>query len=186
MRKIEMTETEAQALKVELKELEAQILHARGEHGIATREEGGLFNNSASQVIFQDIARWEAMAASIREKLHRATIIKTGSSLDELSVDIEDIVQTEITYEGEEPRKMKFQIGGTMKLSDVINVTYSSPIGKALYGKKVGEEFCLVKPAGSRVSAAKGVILGLVKATDLESSMGEIESKKPYTLEKHS
>lgn len=185
MKKIEISEIQARALKAELQELEEKIREARGEHGDAAQEEGGLFRNPASHTIAQDIIRWSREKERIKDVLSSAEIIKINKESDEMTAEVGDIVSAQMTYEGEEPEEMKFQIDGLYKISGVVNVTFASPMGKALRGKKIGEKIMLRKSQGSPTEA-DGVILGIVKAKDLETTIGEVDSKKPYTLKTHS
>ncbi len=185
MKKIEITETKVLELQKELQELEERINDAKGEHGAAAQEEGGLFRNPASHTISHDIIRWTREKEKIMDILASATIIKIDMESDERTVEVGDIVATQIAYENEEPEELRFQIDGLISIPNVINVTFASPMGKALRGKKVGEAITLRKSQGSPTEA-DGIITGIVKARDLESQMGEIEGKKPYTLNKHS
>lgn len=185
MERMEITEIQACALKAELQELEKMIMEARGEHGKAALEEGGLFRNPASHTISHDIIRWIKEKERIEEVLNNAVIIKINMESEEMIVEVGDIVLAQMTYEGEEPEKLKFQIDGPYKVEGVVNVTIASPMGKALRGKKVGEKIMLRKSLGSPTEA-DGVILGIVKAKDLEPTIGNFESKKPYVLKTHS
>ena len=185
MKIVQITEVRARALQAELQELEQKIAEAKNEHGRAAREEGGLFKNFASHTASQDIARWTADKARIEELLNRAEIVKINVESDEDTVEIGDVVKVKIAYEGEDPEELKFQIDGLRHISEVVNVTFESPMGNALRGKKVGEPFSLKRSLG-RPTEADGTILGIVKAKDLETKIGETEFKKPYTLKMHS
>lgn len=185
MEKIEMTEAEIKRLKVELEILEEQIRETRKEHTETLRDKQNLLNNSMISLLSQDIERWERRANLLREKLAHAIIVKVDKNSDEMVIDIGDIVEAKITYEGKNPMQLKLQIDGEDKIPGIMNVTFSSPIATALRGKKVGDTFTLEKSATCPTNA-EGTILGLLKAKDFKSSIGESETKKPYILQKHS
>lgn len=185
MKKIEITEAEARKIEAIIKSLESKIAQTRVEHGEVLNDRRDSYRNAVSSLLSQDMERWASRARALRAQLEHATIIKPDMNSNEMIVDIGDVVETKITYEGKEPMQLKFQIDGFNRIPTVMNVTFSSPIGTALRGKKVGESFTLEKSLGCPTNA-EGIILGLVKAKDLELSLKEVDAKKPYTLSKHS
>ncbi len=182
--KKQITEAKANALRKQLQRIEQEIKKVNKLYGEAIRDEGVLDCGSTSTSLQHELIRLGKAQQEIADILCGADILRIDRQSDKMNVQVGDIVAAQVTYEGEEPMDMRIQIDGLSEISGITNVTLASPMGRAILGKTVGENFLLRKSSGSPVNA-DGVITGIVKAKDLAPTMGEIETKNPYTL-KHS
>ena len=135
-----LTKEGVQELEAELKELIAE----RGpvaEKIKTAREFGDLSENAEYQSARQEQERLEARIAEVEHILANVEIIQKpkGDSKVQLG--------STVTLKGEGAKAKTFQVVGTVE-ADPLNgkISDESPIGKALLGKKLGEEVEIVTP----------------------------------------
>ena len=126
------------ALKAERPEVIDSIEEARAH--------GDLSENAEYHAAKERQGQIEAMIADIESKLSRATIIDPK----ELSGD-KIVFGATVTLLDDEEKPVRYQIVGETE-ADAKNgrISYNSPIGRALIGRKVGEEVEVTVPAGDR------------------------------------
>ncbi len=130
-------------LEKELKEL----IDARGEvaEAIATaRELGDLSENAEYTVAKEKQSQSEARIAEIEEILDGAQIIAADG---DGTVSIGDLVV--VSLNGKEST---FNVVGAVEADPTQNkISFESPLGSALMGKKVGDEVVFSSPSGEKV-----------------------------------
>ena len=130
-------------LEKELKEL----IDARGEvaEAIATaRELGDLSENAEYTVAKEQQSQSEARIAEIEEILDGAQIIAADG---DGTVSIGDLVV--VSLNGKEST---FNVVGAVEADPTQNkISFESPLGSALMGKKVGDEVVFSSPSGEKV-----------------------------------
>jgi transcription elongation factor GreA len=121
------------------------LIAKRGEiaDAIATaRSQGDLAENSEYQAAKDEQARHETRISEIEHILLNAEIIKAPKG------DTKVRLGATVTLKGGGNKTKQFQVVGTVE-ADPLNgkISDESPIGKALIGKKVGEEVEIKTPA---------------------------------------
>ena len=125
-----------------LKEERPQIVDAIEE----ARAHGDLSENAEYHAAKERQGQIEASIADIEDKLSRAQIIDPT----ELSGD-KIIFGATVTLLDEDEKPVKYQIvGQTEADASKGRISYNSPIGRALIGRKVDEEVEVSVPAGDR------------------------------------
>lgn len=134
-----------QKLSEELKRLKAErplIVDAIEE----ARAHGDLSENAEYHAAKERQGQVEASIADIEDKLSRAQIIDPK----ELSGD-KVVFGATVTLLDEDDKPVKYQIvGQTEADASKGRISYNSPIGRALIGRKVDEEVEVSVPAGDR------------------------------------
>ncbi|WP_084581106.1 transcription elongation factor GreA [Sphingomonas azotifigens] len=134
-----------QKLSEELKRLKAErplIVDAIEE----ARAHGDLSENAEYHAAKERQGQVEASIADIEDKLSRAQIIDPK----ELSGD-KIVFGATVTLLDEDDKPVKYQIvGQTEADASKGRISYNSPIGRALIGRKVDEEVEVSVPAGDR------------------------------------
>jgi len=134
-----------QKLNEELKRLKAErplIVDAIEE----ARAHGDLSENAEYHAAKERQGQVEATIADIEDKLSRAQIIDPK----ELSGD-KIVFGATVTLLDEDEKPVKYQIvGQTEADASKGRISYNSPIGRALIGRKVDEEVEVSVPAGDR------------------------------------
>ena len=134
-----------QKLSEELKRLKAErplIVDAIEE----ARAHGDLSENAEYHAAKERQGQVEASIADIEDKLSRAQIIDPK----ELSGD-KVVFGATVTLLDEDDKPIKYQIvGQTEADASKGRISYNSPIGRALIGRKVDEEVEVSVPAGDR------------------------------------
>jgi transcription elongation factor GreA len=136
-----LTEEGVAELKTELDTLVAR----RGEVAEAirvAREQGDLSENAEYQAAKQDQERSEQRISELEHILKNASVIKKPKSGDKVGQG------STVKLKSESGKEKTFTIVGTVE-ADPLNgkISDESPIGKALLGKKTGEEVEIVTPA---------------------------------------
>ncbi|MGN6820878.1 MAG: transcription elongation factor GreA [Sphingomonas sp.] len=125
-----------------LKEERPQIVDAIEE----ARAHGDLSENAEYHAAKERQGQIEASIADIEDKLSRAQIIDPT----ELSGD-KVIFGATVTLLDEDDKPIKYQIvGQTEADAKTGRISYNSPLGRALIGRKVDEEVEVSVPAGDR------------------------------------
>ncbi|MEP6785668.1 MAG: transcription elongation factor GreA [Sphingomonadales bacterium] len=133
-----MLSTQLVALKAERPEVIDSIEEARAH--------GDLSENAEYHAAKERQGQIEAMIADIESKLSRATIIDPN----ELSGD-KIVFGATVTLLDDADKPVKYQIVGETEADAKIGrISYNSPLGRALIGRKVGEDIEVSVPAGDR------------------------------------
>jgi transcription elongation factor GreA len=110
------------------------------------RAHGDLSENAEYHAAKERQGQIEAMILDIESKLSRATIIDPR----ELSGD-KVVFGATVTLLDDEDKPVRYQIvGETEADAKAGRISYNSPIGRALIGKKAGDEVEVTVPAGDR------------------------------------
>ena len=137
-----LTQAAFDKLTAELAELEGPTRQAIVERIAAARDEGDLKENGGYHAAREEQAKNEGRIAELKQKLRNVTI---GTPQDDGVV--EQGMLVEVTLGG---KPMKFLLGsremGATSSVDVYSPT--SPLGKAIDGKKVGETVDYTAPNG--------------------------------------
>lgn len=128
-------------LKAELTELTAKRAEIAGEIASA-RSQGDLAENAEYHAAKEEQGRNEIRIEEIEHILHNAEVINTPK--DDNKVRLGSTVKLKHA----DGKTKEFQVVGTVE-ADPLNgkISDESPIGKALLGKKEGEEVEIVTPA---------------------------------------
>ena len=132
-------------LTTQLRELKAErplIVDAIEE----ARAHGDLSENAEYHAAKEQQGQNEATISDIEDKLSRAQIIDPKT----LSGD-KIIFGATVTLQDENEKPVKYQIvGQTEANANAGRISYNSPLGRALIGRKVDEEIEVTVPAGER------------------------------------
>ncbi|MES2289380.1 MAG: transcription elongation factor GreA [Pseudomonadota bacterium] len=110
------------------------------------RAHGDLSENAEYHAAKERQGQIEAMIADIESKLSRATIIDPK----ELSGD-KIVFGATVTLLDDADKPVKYQIVGETEADAKIGrISFNSPLGRALIGRKVGEDVEVSVPAGDR------------------------------------
>jgi transcription elongation factor GreA len=141
----EMLTAEVARLKVE----RPQIIDAIEE----ARAHGDLSENAEYHAAKERQGQVEAMIADIEDKLSRAQIIDPKT----LSGD-KVVFGATVHLLDEDDKPVKYQIvGQTEADAKSGRISYSSPLGRALIGRKIDEEVELTVPSGDRYYVVSGI-----------------------------
>ncbi len=129
------------SLKKELDELKNHKLPEVVSRVAKAREDGDLSENSAYQFGKQEQEFLEGRIEELEEILSKATLIKAGNG------DVVDLgCKVTVSVNG---KKQIFDIVGDWEAKPAqMKISGSSPLGKALLGKKIGEKTEVTAPAG--------------------------------------
>jgi transcription elongation factor GreA len=145
MEKVPMLAEGFEKLTVELKALRSErpkIVEAIEE----ARAHGDLSENAEYHAAKERQGQVEAMIGDIEDRVSRAQII------DPLSLSGDRIVfAATVTLRDDSDKPIRYQIvGQTEADAKVGRISYNSPLGKALIGRKVGDEIEVTVPSGDR------------------------------------
>ena len=134
----EMLTAEVSRLKAERPEVIDAIEEARAH--------GDLSENAEYHAAKERQGQIEAMIADIEDRLSRAMIVDpTTLSGDKI------VFGATVTLLDEDDKPIRYQIvGQTEADAKQGRISYNSPIGRALIGRKVGEEIEVTVPSGER------------------------------------
>lgn len=132
-------------LTAELKELREErprIVEAIEE----ARAHGDLSENAEYHAAKERQGQVEAMIGDLEDKVSRAQIIDPGSlSSDRI------IFGATVTLLDDDDKPVKYQIVGPYEADAKLGrISYNSPLGKALIGRKVEDEIEVTVPSGDR------------------------------------
>ena len=110
------------------------------------RAQGDLSENAEYHAAKERQGQVEAQIADIEDRVTRAQIIDpTSLSGDRI------VFGATVTLLDDEEKQVRYQIvGQTEADAKVGRISYNSPLGKALIGRKVGEEIEVTVPSGDR------------------------------------
>jgi transcription elongation factor GreA len=147
MNKVPMTGEGFASLKEELRwrqqEERPRIIEAISE----ARSHGDLSENAEYHAAKERQGQVEAMVADLEDKITRAQIIDPATLTSD-----KIIFGATITLLDEDEKPVKYQIVGPYEADAKIGrISYNSPLGKALIGRKVEEEVEVTVPSGDKV-----------------------------------
>lgn len=141
-KKVQLTRTGYNELVKELEDLKNNKLPAAIDRVARAREQGDLSENAEYHAAREDHAALVGRIEELSNIVERANIIKSNGGKDK--VDVGSIVEVAIDGSTHE-----FTIVGEWEADPAAKtISYSSPLGKALMGKKVGEKVEVLAPAG--------------------------------------
>jgi len=145
--KVYLTQEGLEKLQKELKNLVNVRKPQVVERLATTRVPGELVENNDYNQAKQDLAFVEGRISELEEILARAEVIKKNHSGDHRRVGLGCQIEVEVNG-----RNNVFHLVGEWE-ADPLNqkISYESPLGKALLGKKVGEKVEVEAPAGKLV-----------------------------------
>jgi transcription elongation factor GreA len=138
-------------LTEELKRLRIEERPAIVEAIEAARAHGDLSENAEYHAAKERQGHVEATIADLEDRLSRAMVIDpTTLSGDKV------LFGATVTLVDEDKKKVKYQlVGQTEADAKVGRISYNSPLGRALIGRRVGEEVEVSTPSGERYYAIK-------------------------------
>ena len=144
--KIPMTAEGLEPLKEELHQLKSVERYAVIKQIAEAREHGDLSENAEYHAAKERQGQVEATIADLEDKITRAQIIDPAT----LSGD-KIIFGATITLLDDDEKPVKYQIVGPYEAdAKVGRISYNSPLGKALIGRKVEEEIEVTVPSGDK------------------------------------
>lgn len=146
MQKFPMTPTGYAKLKEELEKL-LKVERPKNIKAIAeARAHGDLSENAEYHAAKERQGQVEAYIADLEDRASRAQIIDPSS----LSGD-RIVFGATVTLRDDQDKPVKYQIvGQTEADAKVGRISYNSPLGKALIGRKVGHDIEVTVPSGDR------------------------------------
>lgn len=140
--KILLTKEGVAKLAKELKKREGEIRTRLQETLNQMRSQGDLSENDGYTIAIEDFQNNEEKIKEIREKLEKAEIV-----IKRKSTKVE--VGSKVTIECEDGQLKTFNIVGDTEANPLESkVSYKSPIGSSLLGKKKGSKVTIETPAG--------------------------------------
>lgn len=141
----QLTKDGINELKSELDDLKAQRVDV-AEQLKTAREFGDLSENAEYDAARSEQRRVELRVKEIENILHNVQVIKEPSRHDKVGIGS----RVNLEESGEGTSIKSFHIVGSMEADPMENkISNESPIGKALIGKKQGDEVCITTPAGA-------------------------------------
>jgi transcription elongation factor GreA len=141
MKKVQLTKEGHESLQKELKELLEKKKPKAVERLQKARSMGDLSENSEYSAAKEELAFVEGRIQEVEEILKQAQIVKNHHR-NEVDVGVKVIVEVN-------GRKDEFHIVGEFEADPLQKkLSHTSPIGKALLGKKVGDWVEIKVPAG--------------------------------------
>lgn len=130
-------------LKAELANLKTQKRKEVAQRIQSARELGDITENSEYDSALEEQAFVEGKIEELEEVIRRAKVVKNGQS-QESGVTVGSRVKVHL--EGQE---QEFEIVGEMEADPLKNrISHESPLGKALLGKKIGDQVEVEAPIG--------------------------------------
>jgi transcription elongation factor GreA len=134
----QLTQAQKEQLEAELAELEGPKRAEAVEAIASARSFGDLSENFEYHAAKNEQGLLERRITMLRDRLDRAVIIEEGSVAS-------DTVGVGTTVEIEDEQGERMQV----EISSVGGVSPDSPVGRALLGKKAGDEVVVEAPRGS-------------------------------------
>ncbi|MCW2999219.1 MAG: transcription elongation factor GreA [Solirubrobacterales bacterium] len=146
-----------ESLKIELEELSTVKRREVAGRIKEAREFGDIAENSEYDDAKNEQAMLETRIAQIEEKIRSAQVV----SAEDVSTDVVGVGVT-VSVKFEDGKAGKFTIVGSAEAKPPEKLSNESPVGKALMGKKKGEEVTVQLPTGkSRKLKITKIDLGL-------------------------
>ena len=149
--KVQLTLQAYNELKTELEEIKNTRLQAVIDRVARAREFGDISENSEYDAAQEELAWVTGRMEELADILNRSVIVQTTTSKDEIGVGS----QVSITVNGS---VHEFTIVGEWEADPAAKkISHESPLGKALMGKKIGEEVKVQAPAGTIAYQIKAI-----------------------------
>lgn len=132
-----------EGLKAELEELSTAKRREVAERIKEAREFGDISENSEYDDAKNEQAMLETRILQIEEQIRSARVI----SADDVSTDVVGVGVT-VSVKFDDGKTQKFTIVGSAESKPPEKLSNESPIGKALMGKKKGDEVTVALPTG--------------------------------------
>ena len=144
-------------LKTELEELSTTKRREVAERIKEAREFGDISENSEYDDAKNEQAMLETRIAQIEEQIRSARVV----SAEDVSTDVVGVGVT-VTVKAEDGKSQQFTIVGSAEAKPPAKLSNESPVGKALMGRKKGDEVTVQLPTGkSRTLKITKIDLGL-------------------------
>ncbi|MFZ5376854.1 MAG: transcription elongation factor GreA [Patescibacteria group bacterium] len=151
---VELTQEGLEELKAELAELTTNRLPRIVERVAEARDKGDLSENADYQSARDEQSFIQAKIEEIEEVIARAKIVKATSNHDKVGMG--SVVSVQI--KGKTAKTFTYHIVGEFESEpEEGKVSSVSPMGKALMGKKKGDEVVVEAPAGEVVYVIKDI-----------------------------
>ncbi len=138
-----LTQTGVDELKLELETLQAKRV-VTAEAIKTARELGDLSENAEYQSARQEQERTDGKIAEIEHILANVSIITGGKGKKQVGLG------STVTLRHDKDTELVFQVVGTIEADPLAKkISDESPIGKALLGKKEGEDVEIITPANT-------------------------------------
>lgn len=145
MKKIQFTQEGYEKLKAEYEELTTKKKHQALDRLQKARAMGDLSENSEYTAAKEDLAFVEGRISELEHLLANAEIIESPTERGAIDIGCNVIVEAN-------GQQHTFMIVGEFEADPVAKkLSHTSPIGKALLGKKVGEKVEVSVPAGKMI-----------------------------------
>ncbi|MGZ4256249.1 MAG: GreA/GreB family elongation factor [Gaiellaceae bacterium] len=132
-----LTQAEKEKLEAELAELEGPRRAAMVEAIATARGFGDLSENFEYHAAKNEQGLLERRITMLRDRLSRVEVVEKAKAADTIEVG------SQVELEDEQGERLQFRISG------VEGVSPDSPVGRALLGKKAGEEVKIDAPRGA-------------------------------------
>src|ERR1700749_78036 len=147
MEKVPMTAGGYAALEVELKQRQSVDLPRIIEHITEARSHGDLSENAEYHAAKEEQSHNEGRIAELEDKLARADVI----DITKLSGDTIELGATVTVIDEDTDKKAVYQIVGEVKAdAKKGKISITSPLARALIGKKKGVSVEVVAPGGAK------------------------------------
>ena len=140
-----LTKEGLEKLKSELHKLKYKIRPNISQKVATAREHGDLKENAEYHAAREELSMVESRVQELEDKIARAMVI----SEDEINVDTVSILNRVTIEDLNKGRKLTYTLVSAEEADFKQNkISVASPVGKALLGKRVGEEVDVHVPAG--------------------------------------
>ena len=132
-------------LVTELKQRENDLREKIKQALNEARNQGDLRENDGYSLAIEEQQANEARIAELKEKIDNAEIVESSKNCD--IKDCKVNIGNTVTLDGE--KEVKYEITGEEEANPLEGkISYISPIGSAILGKKVGDEVKIKTPSG--------------------------------------
>ena len=134
-------------LEEEIKQLERELHHELPKEIRAARAHGDLSENAEYHMAKQRQSYVDARLAQLKQRMAELSMV----NLDNLPKDKAAFGSRVVVYDGDKDEKIEYKLV-TSEESDVTKglISTTSPIGRSLMGKRVGDTATVVTPDGKR------------------------------------
>ncbi len=140
-----LTKEGLEKLKKELHELKYKIRPQISQKVATAREHGDLKENAEYHAAREELAMVESRVQELESKISRAQVI----SEDEIGTETVSILNTVTIEDLKRNKQLKYTLVSAEEADFKQNkISVTSPVGKALLGKKVGDVVEIQVPAG--------------------------------------
>lgn len=152
--KVQLTREGLEELKSELKQLKEEKLPQIIERVSSARDQGDLSENADYHSAKEEQNFVETRISEIEDVLAHSTVVKGTRSQTQVGIGS----RVEVYLKGKSGKSFTFEIVGEFEADpEESKVSSVSPLGKALLGKKKGEEAMVIAPAGAVTYIVKNI-----------------------------